>query len=434
MIHPASLVDRSLHSTPLIQLLSLPVNETLTQYVIETTACVVDYGTLSSVPPESRAARDLRRAKFTALVKHILSCPDVTTPIVLTTLVYIRRAKPNLEIATREWALERVFLGSIVLAFKYLNDSCFGNAEWARCTGTFTNQDICRIERELLQVLDWELRITERDLLNSYPGPPGERKQVGRLQKSEQSGATQKIRSSLIVPQKKPRKIKSSRKSKRPVRPQFSSSDADRAILRKIRSASIRHELIAGVRGVEARIQAAEAENEALEQVIGPREGVELDQNVARAKMQVRQSKRLRAKLVKAALHGRRIRMNSPTKHITRWNWYEAAWAAINTGHLGRSIRCSIPFNDLPWPTLNVNRLGLEDYEAFVLSPARPRFETMYWFERVEIERAHWNLENVKQKVVPLVSEEISERVMRCAIILLEYLDSLVDKYTSCEE
>ncbi|KAL0058404.1 hypothetical protein AAF712_014915 [Marasmius tenuissimus] len=216
--------------------------------------------------------------------------------------------------------------------------------------------------------------------------------------------------------------------------PQFNSSDADRAILRKIRSASIKHELIAGVKRVEARIQAAEEENEALERSINPREGVGLDDNVARAKMQVRQSKRLQARLVKAALHGRKIRMNPPANHIARWNWYEAAWAAIEISHLRRSIPSSISFNDLPWPTLNVNRLELEDYEAFVLSPARPRFETMYWFERVENERAKWNLDNVKQKVIPLVREEISERVMGCAVILLGYLDSLVDKYTSCEE
>ncbi|KAJ8074702.1 hypothetical protein PM082_022280 [Marasmius tenuissimus] len=217
--------------------------------------------------------------------------------------------------------------------------------------------------------------------------------------------------------------------------PQFDSSDADRAILRKIRSASIKHELIAGVKRVEARIETTAEENEAIEGSIrDPRKGVELDQNVAGGKMQVRQSKRLRAKLVKAALHGRRIRLNAPANHIARWNWYEAAWAAIEAGHLGRSIRCSISFNDLPWPTLNVNRLELEDYEAFVLSPARPRFETMYWFERVKNEHAHWNLDNVKQKVIPLVSEEISERVMGCAVILLGYLDSLVDKYTSCDE
>jgi len=86
-------------------------------------------------------------------------------PVVLATLVYLDRAKPHLHIALEEWANERVFLGALIVASKYLNDSSLKNVHWAVCTGVFGKRDIGRIEREFLDVLDFELSITEDDIM-----------------------------------------------------------------------------------------------------------------------------------------------------------------------------------------------------------------------------------------------------------------------------
>ena len=53
----------------------------------------------------------------------------------------------------------------LTVASKYTNDSTLKNIHWAMVSGTFGKRDIGRIEREFIEVVDWELTITEADLL-----------------------------------------------------------------------------------------------------------------------------------------------------------------------------------------------------------------------------------------------------------------------------
>jgi hypothetical protein len=108
-------------------------------------------------------------------------------PTLLVTLVYIQRAKFHLHIGLEQWALERVFLGALIVASKvcrlsariylaylispqYLNDSTLKNVHWSMCTGIFGKRDIGRIEREYLDVLNFELKVTEDDILSHHQG------------------------------------------------------------------------------------------------------------------------------------------------------------------------------------------------------------------------------------------------------------------------
>jgi hypothetical protein len=109
-------------------------------------------------------------ATFTTFAANVIARAEVATPVLLASLVYINRAKPHLHIALEEWALERVFLGALMTASKYLNDSTLKNVHWALCTGVFGKRDVGRIEREFLDVLDFELRITEDDVLSYRAG------------------------------------------------------------------------------------------------------------------------------------------------------------------------------------------------------------------------------------------------------------------------
>lgn len=168
-MHPASLVDSSLHCPALLQLLEAKVTRPVIEYVVDCVAETVDYAMGRRSPPRSRSRRP-ELSKFTTFVSNVLTRAEVTTPVVLSTLVYIDRAKPHLHIALEEWALERVFLGSLIVASKYLNDSTLKNIHWALCTGVFGKRDVGRIEREFLDVLDWELQITEDDLMSHHAG------------------------------------------------------------------------------------------------------------------------------------------------------------------------------------------------------------------------------------------------------------------------
>ncbi|THU84619.1 hypothetical protein K435DRAFT_971065 [Dendrothele bispora CBS 962.96] len=164
-MHPASLVDRSLHSPAILDLVDTKLSKPIIEYVVDCVADTVDYA-MGRPPVRGRqASRRPELAKFTNFVNTVLTRAEVTTPVVLASLVYIDRAKPHLHIALEEWALERVFLGSLIIASKYLNDSTLKNIHWALCTGVFGKRDVGRIEREFLDVLDWELSVSEQDIL-----------------------------------------------------------------------------------------------------------------------------------------------------------------------------------------------------------------------------------------------------------------------------
>ncbi|KAG6829877.1 hypothetical protein H0H92_003222 [Tricholoma furcatifolium] len=170
-IHHASLVDPSRHSPALLELIDLKITRPVIEYVVD---CVVDTVDFAMGRPSTSRGRPLshrpEHAKFTTFVNNIITRAEVTTPTVLASLVYIDRAKPHLHIALEEWALERVFLGAIIVASKYLNDSTLKNVHWALCTGVFGKRDVGRIEREFLDVLDFQLSITEDDLLSHHDG------------------------------------------------------------------------------------------------------------------------------------------------------------------------------------------------------------------------------------------------------------------------
>ena len=51
------------------------------------------------------------------------------------------------------------------VASKYVNDSTLKNVHWALCTDIFGKSDIGLIEREFLEVLDFQLGVKENDLL-----------------------------------------------------------------------------------------------------------------------------------------------------------------------------------------------------------------------------------------------------------------------------
>ncbi|KAK2466629.1 hypothetical protein APHAL10511_000887 [Amanita phalloides] len=169
-VHPASLSDPSTHSAAILELIDIKITRSIIDYVVDSVSECVDYA-LGRPASGSRGRPHARRPelhKFTTFVTNVITRAEITTSTLLATLVYIDRARPHLHIALEEWALERVFLGALIVAAKYLNDSTLKNVHWALCTGVFGKRDIGRIEREYLDVLDFELGITEDDILSHH--------------------------------------------------------------------------------------------------------------------------------------------------------------------------------------------------------------------------------------------------------------------------
>jgi len=167
-LHEASLVDASLHAPALLELIDIAPSKAVNDYIIDTVVTAVDFAL--GRPSITRGRSTLKTAAFATFVENVLTRAEVTVPTIISALVYIDRAMPHLHIALEEWACERVFLGAIMVASKYTNDSTLKNVHWAMCTGVFGRRDVGRIEREMLDVLDWELALSEDDLLAHHAG------------------------------------------------------------------------------------------------------------------------------------------------------------------------------------------------------------------------------------------------------------------------
>ncbi|KAF8275145.1 hypothetical protein EI94DRAFT_1712457 [Lactarius quietus] len=171
-LHKASLVPAATHPSALLELVDQKLSRPVIEYLIDSVVETVDFAL--GRPSHSARGRALSRrsegSAFTTMVNNVVTRAEVEMPVVLATLVYLNRAKPHLHIALEEWANERVFLGAIIVASKYLNDSSLKNVHWAVCTGVFGKRDIGRIEREFLDVLDFELSITEDDIMAHHDG------------------------------------------------------------------------------------------------------------------------------------------------------------------------------------------------------------------------------------------------------------------------
>ncbi|KAJ7463351.1 hypothetical protein FB451DRAFT_1562336 [Mycena latifolia] len=159
-VHAASLVDPARHSPELLQLLDSEVSPRVVDYIVDCVADTVASAMGHPASPAPSSSASTKRA-FTSFVRTLHSRAEVALPTILTALVYVSRARPFLSIALPQYALERVWLGALIAASKYTQDSTLKNVHWALCTGVFGVGDIGRIEREFLGVLDWELGVGE---------------------------------------------------------------------------------------------------------------------------------------------------------------------------------------------------------------------------------------------------------------------------------
>uniref|UniRef100_D8PXB2 Cyclin N-terminal domain-containing protein n=2 Tax=Schizophyllum commune (strain H4-8 / FGSC 9210) TaxID=578458 RepID=D8PXB2_SCHCM len=169
-VHPASQVDYALHTTAIVDLISLDITPAVKEYIVDVACDAVDLAIDDPASCNHSGALWARPDKhfFSAFASNVIDNSGVAMPVLLVALVYLRRARGQLRIDLDEWAYHRVFLGALIAAAKYTNDTSPKAAHWSAYTGTFGRRDISLIEREFLGVLDFHLGITEDDILAHY--------------------------------------------------------------------------------------------------------------------------------------------------------------------------------------------------------------------------------------------------------------------------
>ncbi|KFH41394.1 hypothetical protein ACRE_078980 [Hapsidospora chrysogenum ATCC 11550] len=148
------------------------------QNVISCDPCSRSRAQLPPSPPKTPEPEDVADDKTLPTVEEFITqlvvSSNVQVPTLMSSLVYLNRLKSRLQPQARgiRCTAHRIFLASLILAAKYLNDSSPKNKHWANYTSItteyyqfgFSRTEVNTMEKQLLFLLEWDLRIHEEDL------------------------------------------------------------------------------------------------------------------------------------------------------------------------------------------------------------------------------------------------------------------------------
>ncbi|AAS52490.1 AEL195Wp [Eremothecium gossypii ATCC 10895] len=145
-----------------------PVTDEMLQFLTRATLRVAPCGrdAQCASPPMSGGARRTLPS-IHMFITRLVRYTNVYTATLLTTAVYLERLRLLLprDATGIPSTAHRIFLACLILSAKFHNDSSPLNKHWTKYTdGLFTTQDVNLMERQLLRLFDWNVRVGHRDL------------------------------------------------------------------------------------------------------------------------------------------------------------------------------------------------------------------------------------------------------------------------------
>jgi len=138
--------------------LSVDANKSFAPLLVETSANIIE-SLWSQVPPHLPQLPAPVLRKFIA---ELLLRSKASYSTVYLSLLYLFRLKPTLGATLGQYPSQNMFLAALVLASKFLQDSCYSNRSWAKLTG-IPATEITLMERLLLRLLDHSLHVKEAE-------------------------------------------------------------------------------------------------------------------------------------------------------------------------------------------------------------------------------------------------------------------------------
>ncbi|KAF3923784.1 hypothetical protein AA313_de0205523 [Arthrobotrys entomopaga] len=167
----------------LAEFIQRPVSQDMISHLarkaIEVIRCDIgpeDIPTPPSTPPKVYNSNSIGQPLLPDLetfINSIVQRSHVQVSTLMTTLVYLARLRKRLPPVAKgmRCTVHRIFLASLILSAKNLNDSSPKNKHWARYTSVrgfdgfgFSLTEVNLMEKQLLFLLDWDLNISVEDL------------------------------------------------------------------------------------------------------------------------------------------------------------------------------------------------------------------------------------------------------------------------------
>lgn len=152
-----------------------PVTDDMIRYLTNTTLsvlpCAREPRQAYPSPPSSPGAASKRALpSLMTFITRLVRYTNVYTSTLLTATCYLEKLRRLLPRDAHGLPStgHRIFLACLILSAKYHNDSSPQNKHWAAYTdGLFCLDDVNLMERQLLQLLNWDLRVEEQELCDA---------------------------------------------------------------------------------------------------------------------------------------------------------------------------------------------------------------------------------------------------------------------------